>query len=119
MFDEDDYLLLSGLQHFSFCRRQWALIHIEDQWAENRRTTEGELMHERAHDASLRERRGDVITVRGVSLGSPTLGVSGKVCRSLPARGGWIEIRLKTRRSRAAPSLPARGGWIEIPVPAG
>lgn len=32
---EEDWLRLSGLQHFAFCRRQWALIHIEDQWAEN------------------------------------------------------------------------------------
>ena len=77
-FAEDDYLQLSGLQHFVFCRRQWALIHIENQWAENLRTTEGELMHERAHDTSLRERRGNVITMRGVSVSSPTLGVSGK-----------------------------------------
>lgn len=30
--DEDEYLMLSGLQHFAFCRRQWALIHVEQQW---------------------------------------------------------------------------------------
>ena len=77
-YNEDDYLLLSGLQHFAFCRRQWALIHIEDLWAENLRTTEGHLLHERAHDTSLRERRGSVITVRGVSIHSPSLGVSGQ-----------------------------------------
>lgn len=77
-YQEDDYLLLSGLQHFAFCRRQWALIHIENLWAENLRTTEGQLMHERAHDSSIRERRGNVITVRGVSFSSPTLGVSGQ-----------------------------------------
>ena len=77
-YAEDDYLPLSGLQHFAFCRRQWALIHIEEQWAENLRTAEGRLMHERAHDASVRERRGNVITVRGVAVRSPALGVSGK-----------------------------------------
>lgn len=75
---EDDYLPLSGLQHFAFCRRQWALIHIENLWAENLRTTEGHLLHERAHDASMRERRGNIITARGVSIHSPTLGVSGQ-----------------------------------------
>ena len=32
MYEEDDYLMLSGLQHFMYCRRQWALIHIEQQW---------------------------------------------------------------------------------------
>lgn len=45
MYNEDDYLLISGLQHFAFCQRQWALIHIEDQWAENLRTVDGHLMH--------------------------------------------------------------------------
>ena len=75
---EDDYLQLSGLQHYAFCRRQWALIHIENLWAENLRTTEGHLLHERAHDTSLRERRGNIITVRGVSVHSPWLGVSGQ-----------------------------------------
>lgn len=77
-YEEDDYLLLSGLQHFAFCPRQWALIHMENLWAENLRTTEGHLMHERAHNASLRERRGDVIIVRGVSFSSAALGVSGQ-----------------------------------------
>ena len=62
MYDPDDCLMISGLQHFRFCRRQWALIHIEQQWAENLRTTEGALLHERAHDEQLRERRGDTIT---------------------------------------------------------
>lgn len=50
MYDEEDYLMLSGIQHFAFCRRQWAIIHIEQQWAENYRTTAGELMHKKAHD---------------------------------------------------------------------
>ena len=77
-YNEDDYLLLSGLQHFAFCRRQWALIHIENLWSENLRTTEGHLLHERAHDTTVRERRGGAVTVRGVSVSSPTLGVSGQ-----------------------------------------
>ena len=51
-YAEDDYLMLSGIQHFKFCRRQWALIHIEQQWAENVHTVVGELMHKKAHDPS-------------------------------------------------------------------
>ena len=47
-YKEEDYLMLSGIQHFAFCRRQWALIHIEQQWQENERTAEGELLHERS-----------------------------------------------------------------------
>ena len=54
-YNEDEFLLISGIQHFSFCRRQWALIHIENQWAENLRTVEGGLLHQRAHDETIRE----------------------------------------------------------------
>ena len=76
-YAQDDYLQLSGIQHFAFCRRQWALIHIEGQWADNVRTVSGELLHERAHDASLDSVRGGVITVRGMPVHSRYLGVSG------------------------------------------
>lgn len=41
---EEEYLMISGIQHFKFCRRQWALIHIEQQWEENVHTVVGELM---------------------------------------------------------------------------
>lgn len=71
-------LQLSGLQHFVFCRRQWALIHIENQWAENLRTVEGNLMHTRAHDEKQRERRGDLLILRGLPVFSRSLGVSGQ-----------------------------------------
>ena len=78
MFDDDDFLQLSGLQHFLFCRRQWALIHIEQQWAENYRTTDGELMHEKAHDRGASESRRDLYIVRGLRIFSKTLGLSGE-----------------------------------------
>lgn len=76
-YSEDDCLQLSGIQHFSFCRRQWALIHLEQQWAENLRTVEGDLLHERAHDEGFAEKRRDIRTVRGLRIQSPSLGVSG------------------------------------------
>ena len=59
-YAEDDYLQLSGIQHFCFCRRQWALIHIEQQWADNLRTVEGEILHEHAHNDRFSEKRGDL-----------------------------------------------------------
>ncbi len=77
MYEEDDYLMLSGLQHFAYCRRQWALIHIEQQWAENERTIDGELFHKKAHDAGSTEKRGDLIITRGLHIKSATLGVAG------------------------------------------
>ena len=75
--DRDDYLMMSGIQHFSFCRRQWALIHLEQQWSENLRTVEGHLLHERCHDDSLREKRGDLLIVRGMRVVSHRLRLSG------------------------------------------
>lgn len=78
-YKEDDFLMLSGLQHFIFCRRQWALIHIEQQWAENERTVDGHLFHKNAHDAEMTEKRGDLIITRGLHIKSPGLGIAG-VC---------------------------------------
>lgn len=76
-YKEEEYLQLSGLQHFSFCRRQWALIHIEQQWAENLRTADGRILHEKAHDGSQRETRGDLVITRDMSIHSRSLGISG------------------------------------------
>ena len=47
-FAEEDYLQISGIQHFCFCRRQWALIHIEQLWHDSLRSIEGEILHEQA-----------------------------------------------------------------------
>ena len=78
MYNEDEYLQLSGIQHFAYCRRQWALIHIENLWKDNLRTTEGHLLHERAHDVSIKEKRNDVITMRNLNVFSSSLGISGQ-----------------------------------------
>ena len=78
MYGEEEFLALSGIQHFAFCRRQWALIHLEQAWVDNVLTAEGDLMHCRAHDEGLREHRGNVIVVRGLAVHSRALGLSGK-----------------------------------------
>ena len=78
IYKEEDFLQLSGLQHFRFCRRQWALIHIENQWQENYFTVDGSLMHGNAHDGERRESRGDLLIFRGIPVFSRTLGVSGQ-----------------------------------------
>lgn len=77
-YAEEDYLMISGIQHFRFCRRQWALIHVEQQWEENVHTIIGEVMHKRAHDPYLREKRKDTIVVRALPVASKTMGVSGE-----------------------------------------
>ncbi len=77
-YHEDDYLQLSGLQHFLFCRRQWALIHVENLWQENYRTVDGTLMHQNVHQEGSVEKRGDRIIIRGMRVSSAVLGVSGQ-----------------------------------------
>jgi CRISPR-associated exonuclease Cas4 len=76
-YSEDDLLPLSGLQHLLFCERQWGLIHIEQQWEENRLTAEGRILHDRVHDAGS-ETRVDIVTARGLSLRSLRLGLTGQ-----------------------------------------
>lgn len=103
-YNEEDFLPLSGIQHFAFCRRQWALIHIEQAWSDNLLTVEGNLLHERAHDHSRSETRGDIITVRGMPVFSRTLGTSG-IC-------DIVELR----RSEHGVALHGREGLF-LPVP--
>lgn len=79
MNNEDDYLMMSGIQHFDFCRRQWALIHIEQQWEENALTAEGRVDHERCHNDGFIEKRKDVVIIRGMRVLSHKLKMSG-VC---------------------------------------
>ena len=78
MYNEEDFLQLSGIQHYEFCRRQWALIHIEMQWQENVRTVEGKILHENAHNPGMKEKRGDLLIVRAMPVHSREMGVSGE-----------------------------------------
>ncbi len=77
MFAESELLPLSGLQHLLFCERQWGLIHLEQQWEENRLTAEGRLLHSKA-DAGAPEQRQGVRIVRALPLRSLRLGLAGK-----------------------------------------
>ncbi|MBO0992572.1 CRISPR-associated protein Cas4 [Bacillus sp. SD088] len=75
--NEDQYLMLSGIQHFEFCRRQWALIHIEQQWEENVKTVEGQHLHKKADQPFIREKRGNLLIVRAMPVKSKELGITG------------------------------------------
>lgn len=76
-YREEDYLAISGIQHFCFCPRQWALIHVEQQWAENLLTVEGDILHARAHERDKLEKRGERYVTRAMPVSSARLGVSG------------------------------------------
>lgn len=76
LYGEDDLLPLSGIQHFSYCERQWALIHLECRWEENLDTTQGKQFHERAHLAGYSHDKG-AIAERSMRLVSRRLGFAG------------------------------------------
>jgi len=78
MSDDTQAIMLSALQHYAYCPRQFALIHIEQVWAENRFTAEGNILHERV-DSGVAEQRGDVRSERGVLLNSQQFNITGKM----------------------------------------
>ena len=78
MESDADFLLLSGIKHFCFCQRRWALVHIEQQWQENALTVSGHLIHERVHDENLTQARGSVLLSRGRPGGSQLLRITGE-----------------------------------------
>ena len=99
---EDALVPVSALQHYLFCPRQCALIHIEQAWAENAATAEGRVAHERVHAADSEKRRG-VRTVTGMPLRSERLGVSGiadVVELHRTAQGGWAPFPVEHKRGR-------------------
>lgn len=104
-YDEEDWLQISGLQHFAFCRRQWALIHIEQLWDENWRTAEGEILHTHAHDERLADTRKDLRVVRGLRVHARSLGVSGSC--------DVVEFR---QSPDGVPVHGHRGLWLPMPV---
>ncbi|MGX7404516.1 CRISPR-associated protein Cas4, partial [Enterococcus camelliae] len=74
---EDEYLMLSGIQHFYFCKRQWGLIHIDQQWDENEYTVEGQLLHKKADNPFVKEKRKDFFISRAMHVSSEKLGLNG------------------------------------------
>ena len=117
MYSEDDFLMISGIQHMAFCERQWALIHIEQVWAENVRTVEGQHLHERTDDPFKDETRKNLRTVRAMPLISKKLGlrgiadivefeqkkefIEGKTCRIEGRNGFWRPIPVEYKRGRS------------------
>ena len=112
---EDDMLMLSGIQHFLFCPRQWALIHIEQQWDDNHLTTEGNILHSNVDNPHYRQKNGDRITLRSLHLVSKQLGLYGiadavelvpteDISNSITHQrysGLWLPIPIEYKRGRS------------------
>lgn len=104
-YKDDELLLLSGIQHIAFCPRQWALIHIEQQWEENVKTIEGKHLHDRVDDPFYKDSGSALVVWRSVNLISYALGLSGRadVVEFRPSDHG-IELSGKP------------GKWLPYPV---
>jgi len=105
LYQEDDLIMISALQHYAFCPRQCALIHVEQVWAENRLTAEGRIMHEHVHEEGD-ESRGDVRIERGASLRSLRQGLIGKadvVEYHRQADGTWQAFPVEYKRGKPKP----------------
>ena len=105
MYGEADLLPLSGLQHLAFCERQWALIHIEQQWEENRFTAAGRVLHETVDEGPDESRRG-VRIVRSLPLRSLRLGLTGKAdVVEFPLKGHGPPLPVEYKRGKPKTNL--------------
>ena len=102
-YSADELLPLSGIQHFLFCRRQWALIHVENQWQENVLTVQGKLLHKRVDDPFFTEKRSDLIRSRAVPVASYTLGLSG-ICDVVEFKESADGVKLPGRDGTYLPA---------------
>ena len=108
MYNDDDMLMLSGIQHFRFCPRQWALIHIDQQWEDNVLTMEGHIQHKRVDDPFYRQKCGDYISLRSVSIASHQLGLYGV--------SDVIELHPTEDESNSIKHPKYPGLWLPYPV---
>lgn len=107
-YTEDDMLMLSGIQHFAFCPRQWALIHIDQQWEDNRLTIEGQIVHQHVDNPFYRQKKGDIICLRSVNIASKKLGLYGL--------SDAVELHPTDTADNAITHPAYPGYWIPYPI---
>lgn len=108
-YTDDEMIPLSGIQHFLFCDRQWALIHLEHQWQENFLTAEGALLHNRVDDPTVRKSgQHGIVTLRGLQVASRRLGLFGVA--------DAVELHPQTAGTRSVAELIAGKNFTIIPV---
>lgn len=109
MYKEEELLILSDIQHFCFCPRQWQLITLEQMWVENHLTALGRLLHKRVDDPEESARVGEVITMRSVPLASYSLGLYGL--------SDAVELTPASDSSSSYFTHPKyKGKWLAMPI---
>ena len=107
-YDEDKMLMLSGIQHYMFCPRQWGLIHLSQEWEDNHLTAEGNILHTNVDNPNYRQKNGDTITLRSVHIASRTLGLYGIT--------DAVELTLAESPQDAIIHPQYEGFWKPMPV---
>jgi len=107
--------MISGIQHLSFCERQWVLIHLEQKWSENRFTAEGRNLHEKVHREDTESRRTKKIA-RGLTVCSFKLGLIGQT-DVVEFHSVSPEDKNQNQKPNSGMPLPGKKGlWQPIPV---
>ncbi|HPB87811.1 MAG TPA: CRISPR-associated protein Cas4 [Thermotogota bacterium] len=110
MYEDQELIMISSLQHLVFCERQWALIFVERQWRDNVLTIEGKQLHERADSKEI-ENRPEVRIVRTLRLRSLELGLSGIADVIEFHRNGesgkdrWLPFPVEYKHGRERPDI--------------
>lgn len=104
VYAEEDYLMLSGIQHFQFCKRQQGLIHIDQQWEDNEATAHGQVLHKKADNPYVKEKRKNVIISRAIHVSSPNLGLYG-ILDVVEFHKDAAGVTLKGRRGKWRPAI--------------
>jgi CRISPR-associated exonuclease Cas4 len=108
LFDEDDLVPISALQHLIFCERQWALIHLERIWDENRLTMEGNYLHEKV-DIPKSTKKGEIRIVRSLRLRSLVYGLTGIAdvveFHKAESNNFWIPYPIEYKRGKPKKDL--------------
>jgi len=113
MYQDDELVMLSSLQHYQFCKRQCALIHLEGVWEDNFLTASGKVLHKHV-DSGFHETRSNLHIATSLRLVSREFGLTGvadlvefHACDKAVCENGCV----------IATSLPGkRGFWKPYPV---
>jgi CRISPR-associated protein Cas4 len=77
MYSEDEFLTLSSLRHFCYCKHLWGLTQLENYWSDNYHTTNGHLAHQKTDNPFIEDKRRDILIVRSLHTSSKRLGLQG------------------------------------------
>jgi CRISPR-associated exonuclease Cas4 len=108
MYSDEQLIQLSGIQHISFCQRQFMLIHAEHCWTENILTAQGRILHDNAHDPYLSEKRKNLIITRAMPIVSYSLGLIGEA--------DVVEFRATGRAEEGVELKGKEGKWVLMPI---